>query len=144
MSFFNIHDVVLGADEVFNSLVEFFRDHVFCGSQSFTFRVTNFNAFEFMELDDGARKEDDVLASLLERVKSDKKSVCGDLPLILGLLLVLKVSVFEFGADVQYDSESLVSFMSLIILDMSEDCLGWNGFTASLDDSIADFSYKDN
>ena len=43
----------------------------------------------------------DVLAALRERVESHKQSVGRNLPLILGLGLILKVCILEFGADVE-------------------------------------------
>lgn len=86
----------------------------------------------------------DVLASLGERIKSHEQGVGGDLPLVLGLLLVLVVSILELGANVQSESELVISDLWLIGLDESEDGWSIDGSTASVDDGVTDLSDQDN
>jgi len=64
LPFLNIHDVVLYSHELFNSLVEFFKDLIDSCGQSLTFSVTNFYLLQLVELNDGAGEMHDVLASL--------------------------------------------------------------------------------
>jgi hypothetical protein len=99
---------------------------------------------ELGELDDSAGKVHDVLASLREGVKSDKESICGDFPLSLCLLLVLKVGVLELGTDIEGDSELVVSLLRLLSLDKVEDGVTVDCVSASDDDGVADFSDKDD
>jgi hypothetical protein len=99
---------------------------------------------ELGELDDSAGKVHDVLASLREGVKSDEESICGDFPLSLCLLLVLKVGILELGTDIKGNSELVVSLLRLLSLDKVEDGKAIDCISASDDDGVADFSDKDD
>lgn len=82
----------------------------------------------------------DVLASLGEGVKTHEKGVGGDLPLILGLGLVLEVGILELRADVESQNQFLVSLHWLFTLNESEDLGTIDVVAASIDDGIADLS----
>ena len=99
---------------------------------------------ELGELHNGAGQVHDILASLGERIKSHEQGVGGDLPLVLGLLLVLVVSILELGANVQSESELVIGDLWLIGLDKSEDGWSIDGSTASVDNGVADLSDQDN
>jgi hypothetical protein len=86
----------------------------------------------------------DVLASLGERIKSHEQGVGGDLPLVLGPLLILVVGILELGANVQSKSELVIGDLWLIRIDKSEDGWSIDGSTASVDNGIADLSDQDN
>jgi hypothetical protein len=96
------------------------------------------------ELHNGAGQVHDVLASLGEGIKSHEQGVGGDLPLVLGLLLVLIVGIFELGADIQSKSELVIGGLWLIGSDESEDGWSIDGHTASIDNGVADLSDQDN
>jgi hypothetical protein len=55
----------------------------------------------------------DVLASLKEAIESDKQSVCCDFPLVLRLSLVVKVSIFEFVADINSKTKVIICFFGV-------------------------------
>ena len=100
---------------------------------------------ELVELDNGACEVHNILASLLERVESHEESVCRDLPLVgaLGLALVLEVGVLELGAGLKSESQLVVSFFRLFVLDAGEDGLAVDVLSALVDDSVADLSDQD-
>ena len=75
-------------------------------------------------------------------VKSNEKGVGRDLPLALGIGLVLEVGILELGADVQSQDEFLMCLDWLLTLDESEDLWAINVGAASVDDGIADFTDK--
>jgi hypothetical protein len=64
--------------------------------------------------------------------------------LSLCLLFVLKVGVLELGADIEGNGELVVSLLWLLSLDEVEDSKAVDGISASNDDSVADFSDKDD
>ena len=82
----------------------------------------------------------DVLASLREAIESHEEGVGGDLPLVLGLLLVLVVGILELGADVEGKGELVVGDLWLISTDKPKDGWSINGGTAPVDDGVADLS----
>lgn len=86
-----------------------------------------------------------ILASLLERVKSNEESICGNFPLIgaLGFALVLEVGILEFGASLKSKSQLVMSFFGLFILDAGKDSLTIDILPALIDDSIADLTDQD-
>jgi len=86
----------------------------------------------------------DVLAALRERVESHKQSVGSDLPLILGLSLVLKVSILEFGADVESKNKLLMCLLRLFTLNEGEDLWTINVVAASVDDGVANLADQHN
>lgn len=75
---------------------------------------------------------------------SDEKGVRGDLPLVLGLLLVVKVGVFELGADVQSQGELIMGFLWLLVADEIEDFWTRNRISALGDDCVANLSDQNN
>jgi len=84
----------------------------------------------------------DVLAALLEGVEADKESVGGDLPLVgtLGLALVLEIGILELRAGLESESQLVMSFLGLLILDAAENGLTIDIFAALADDGIADLT----
>lgn len=82
----------------------------------------------------------DVLASLREGVQSHEESIGGDLPLVLGLCLVLKVGILELGADIKGQSELIMSFLGFFVLDESEDLFSIDVVSALVDDGVTDLS----
>ena len=59
-------------------------------------------------------------------------------------MFVLKVGVLELGADIEGNSELVVSLLWLLGLDKVKDSKAVDGISASNDDGVADFSDKDN
>jgi hypothetical protein len=59
-------------------------------------------------------------------------------------LLVLKVGVFEFSADIEGNSELIMSLLWLFGLDQIEDGEAVDGVSASDDDGVADLSDQHN
>ena len=82
----------------------------------------------------------DVLASLKEAIKSDEQSVRGDLPLVLGLSLVVKVGILELVANINSKSEAFVSLDSVQCFDKSKDLWSVHLIIALSDDSVTDLS----
>jgi hypothetical protein len=99
---------------------------------------------ELGELHDCAGKVHDVLASLREGVESDKEGICGDFPLSLCLLLVLKVGILELGTDIKGNSELVVSLLLVVSLDEVENSKAVDGISAPDDDGVADLSDQDD
>jgi hypothetical protein len=106
-SHLDVHDVIFGFTEIVDGSVELTVDLFETISKSSTFGVSDLDLVKLLELQNGVCKMHDVLASLKEAIKSDEQSVGGDLPLVLGLSLVVKVGIFEFVAN--FDSKSEVS-----------------------------------
>lgn len=106
--------------------------------------VTDFNLLELIELNDGASQVHDVLASLREGIKPHKKCVCGDFPLVLSLAFVFEIGIFEFRAYLKGESELIMSFLRLFILDEGKDLITINVVAALIDDGIADLSDEDH
>lgn len=113
-------------------------------SHSFTLCVTDFNLLELAKLLDCTSEMHDVLAAFAEGIKTHKESVCGDLPLVLGLALVVKVGIFEFGANIESKGQFLVSIMRLLIFDGLKNLTAVDCGSALLDDSVANLSYQDD
>ena len=106
-SHFNVHDIIFGLTELIDGCIELRIDLFKTISKSSTFSVSDFDLIKLFELQNGICKMHDVLASFKEAIKSDEQSVGGDLPLVLGLSLVVKVGILEFVAN--FDSKSEVS-----------------------------------
>lgn len=88
----------------------------------------------------------DILASLLERVKANEKSIGGDFPLVgtLSLALIFEVSILELGTSLESKGKLVVSFLGLLILDAAENSLAINVFTALADNGIANLADEDD
>jgi hypothetical protein len=106
-SHLDVHDVIFGFTEIVDGSVELTVDLFETISKSSTFGVSDLDLVKLLELQNGVCKMHNVLASLKEAIKSDEQSVGGDLPLVLGLSLVVKVGILEFVAN--FDSKSEVS-----------------------------------
>lgn len=143
LSLLNVHDVIFHLHEFISVLGEFFKESDNTCSQSITFGITNFNIFNFSKLNNGTGKVLNVLASFQESIKSNKQSIGGDLPLVLALGFVVKVSVLELVADVNTQGKFVVGFLNRITLDEVEDFLTVYLTAASCDDSVTDFSDDD-
>lgn len=109
LTLLDVENVVLDEHEVINSLGELTEDSHDGGGHSLTLGVTDFNLLELAKLIDGTSEVHDVLASLGEGIKADKERVGGDLPLVLGLGLVVEVGFLKLGANVESKGELLVS-----------------------------------
>ncbi len=68
-------------------------------SQSLSLSTTEFNFFELVELYYGVRKVQNVVCTLQKAVQAHKEGICGQLPATFSLGLVLKISIFKFGAN---------------------------------------------
>jgi hypothetical protein len=86
----------------------------------------------------------DVLASLKEAIESNKQSVCGDFPLVLGLGLVVKVGIFEFVANINSERKFLVSFTCFSRINKSENLLSTDLVLALVNNCIANFSNQNH
>mmetsp|Transcript_20734 Transcript_20734/g.31851 ORF Transcript_20734/g.31851 Transcript_20734/m.31851 type:complete len:572 (-) Transcript_20734:732-2447(-) len=140
LALFDVHDVVLHGRELVDGLLEL-REHLEDGSrEGLTLGVTDVDLLQLRELHNRAGQVHDVLAALREGVQAHEQSVGGDLPLVLGLGLVLEVGVLELGAHVESQHQLVVGLLGLISLDVHEDLLAVNGVAASVDDGVADFS----
>jgi hypothetical protein len=126
-----------------NSLVELIIDLKNTGGKSFTFGVTNFYLLEFSELPDSASQVHDVLTSFKEAIKSHEKGVCSNLPLVLGLSLVIEVGIFEFVADFDGKSKLIMGFFCLSTLNKTKYLFSVDLASALIDDSIAYLSNQD-
>jgi len=82
-------------------------------SKSSTFGVSDLNVSELLELLDGVCKMHDVLASFKEAIESNEQSIGCDFPLVFGLGLIVKVSIFEFIANINDKGEFLVGFFDV-------------------------------
>ena len=67
-----------------------------------------------------------------------------DLPLVLGLCLVVEVDFLEFRAHVESLSQFVMSITRLFTLDASEDLLSVDKLEGLVDDGIADFADENN
>lgn len=81
-----------------------------------------------------------ILAALREGIQADKESIGADFPLVLAAGLVLKVGIFEFGADFEGLTKFLVSLERLFILDAFKDFLAIDIAAALSDDGIANLA----
>jgi hypothetical protein len=97
-----------------------------------------------LELDDGAGKVHDILASLGESIESHEKSVGGNLPLVLRFSLILEVGILEFRANIKSKGEFIMGLLGFISLDKGEDGLTIDIVSASVDNGITDFSNQNN
>ena len=70
-------------------------------SHSFTLGITDFNLLELAKLLDCTSEMHDVMAAFAEGIKTHEKGVSGDLPLVLRLAFIVKVGLFEFGANIE-------------------------------------------
>jgi hypothetical protein len=95
----NVHNVVGHGHELFDNNIELVKDLRETLAHGSAFSVTDFDFAQLLELLDGSCQVHDVHASFREGIKTHEKSVGGDLPLVLGLGLVVKVSVLVLGAD---------------------------------------------
>jgi len=140
----NVHNVVGDCHEFVNNNVEFIEDLSQALAHGGTLGVTDLDLAQFFELLDGTSQVHDVHAALGECVETHEESIGGDLPLVLGLGLVVEVGVLELGADVEGKSEFAVGISSVVILDGVEHLLAINEVLALGNDSIADFADKHN
>ncbi len=67
-----------------------------------------------------------------------------DLPLVLGLSLVVEVDFLEFRAHVESLSQLVMSITRLLTLDASKDLLSVDKLESLVDDGIADFTNENN
>jgi len=95
-------------------------------------------------LNNGAGKMHNVLAPLRERVQSYEKSVSSNFPLILRDLLILEIAHLELSAYIESLSKLIIGDLWLFTRDESKDGWSINIASASINDSVADLSYKDN
>lgn len=104
LSLLNIHDVIflfILINESFLSFLEITENSFDTQREMIAFGVSDFNFIKGGKLGDSVREMCDVLTSLLERVQSNEKSICSDLPLVFGLLLIFVVAHFEFPTNLQ-------------------------------------------
>ena len=139
-SLFDVHDVVLDGHELIDGRLELVVDLHHSGGKDSTLSVTDLNLLEALELEEGARQVEHVLAALLEAVEADEQSVLSDFPLATDLGLVLMVALLELGTSVKSNEEFRVGFTGLVVLDEREDLLAINEVAASVDHSVADLA----
>ena len=139
-SHLDVHDVIFGLTELVDGGIELRVDLFKTVSQSSSFGVSDFDFIKLLELQYGVCKMHDVLASLKEAIKSDKQSVRGDLPLVLGLSLVVKVGILELVANINSKSEAFVSLDSVQCFDKSKDLWSVHLIIALSDDGVTDLS----
>jgi hypothetical protein len=101
LALFNIHNVIADVHEFFNSFVELLENLHDWSGKLFSLSVTDFNLLKLVELNNGASEVHDILASFLERIKSHKKSIGCDFPLVASFCLsfILKVGILKLGAS---------------------------------------------
>jgi hypothetical protein len=113
-------------------------------SHGLSFGVTDFDLLEFVELHDGSSQVHDVLASLTEGIESYKESIGGDLPLVLALGLVIKVSLLEASAYLNTSSKASVSFSWVFSCNSFENTVTAHIVLALTNNSIADLTDENN
>jgi hypothetical protein len=86
----------------------------------------------------------DVLASLGEGVKADEESVCGDLPLVLALSLVVEVSLLEASTDLDAEGQAVMSLMCSLASDAFLNAVSVNKIVAVKDNLVTDLSDEDH
>ena len=82
----------------------------------------------------------DVLAAFAESIKSHKERVCGDLPLVLALRLVIKVCFLELGAHIDTGSEASVGFLGSVTLKSFENTVSVNEVVTLPDNGVTDLA----
>ena len=144
LSLLNIHDIICNLAEFFDSYLELLVDLSERVRESSTFGVTYPNVIKLLELENSTSEVHDILTSLKEAIKSYKQSVCGDLPLIVGLGFVIKVSIFELVADLNSKGKLLMSHLCVFTVNHGEDFRTTDLALALINDRIANLSNQNN
>jgi len=84
----------------------------------------------------------DILAALTESIKTNKKGVSGDLPLVVGFAFVVKVGVLELRTNIESKRKFLMSINGFLILDGFKNFWSINSASALFDDCIANLADK--
>jgi len=84
----------------------------------------------------------DILAAFTESIKTNKKGVSGDLPLVVGFAFVVKVGVLELRANIESKRKFLMSINGFLILDGFKNFWSINSASALFDDCIANLADK--
>lgn len=147
LSLLNVHDVIflfVLIDESLLSLTEIGENCFDTQCEMIALGISNFNLIKCSELGDSVGEMRDVLTSLLERVQSNEESICGDLPLVFGLLLVFIVAHFELPANLKGLLKLFFSNLCLFILNEVKDLFTINEASAPVNDGVTDLSDEDN
>ena len=83
------------------------------------------------------------MAALRESIETDEEGVRSNLPGLLGLPLVVKVSILKGAADIKSKSELSMSLRSLLVPNRTEDELSVNSSPALRDHCVTDLSDED-
>ena len=109
-------------------------------SQRFSFCSSEFNFRKLVELHNSVSKMQNIMASLEERVKSNKEGISCEFPLSFSSCFVFKISVFEFRADIDSNLQFFTSFRGFLRTDQLKDHRPINEFLSLGDDRITDLS----
>ena len=140
LSLLDVEDVVLDCGELADGDAEFLEDGLDVSGHDLALGVADLDLLKLIELGDCSGQVHDVLATFSKGVQTHEERVGRDLPLVLGLALVIEVGVFESGADFETHRQLRVSFTGSSLFDQIKDLGAIDGRPALLDDSVADLS----
>mmetsp|Transcript_9277 Transcript_9277/g.10102 ORF Transcript_9277/g.10102 Transcript_9277/m.10102 type:complete len:229 (+) Transcript_9277:1035-1721(+) len=81
-----------------------------------------------------------ILTTFREGIQTDEQGIGGDGPGIVGLGFIVKVGLFELGANVEGQTQFIASLTGGIILDQGENIMSTDKFAGLYNESIANFS----
>lgn len=140
----DIHNIIVDKHEFIFGGIELIQDVHNRTGHGLALSVTDFNLSKLVELLDSAGKVHNVLTSLREGVKADKKGVSGNFPLVLALCLVIEVGLLEFGANIDAFLQTGMSFLRNVTFNSRFYSFTINEVMALNNNSVADLADQDH
>lgn len=136
--FGNVHDIIVDFFEAFNCIFEFGVNRINSFGKGFTFCSSNIDIIKFVELSNGFGKIKNIMTSFKEVIKSNKKSICSQLPLSFSKAFVFEIGIFKLSADINCDLEFFRSLCWVTFQKIEDGCTR-NKFSCLLNNCVTDF-----